>query len=196
MKISKNKLKKIILEELRNYYVDLGVNRGQPTDDKKLIKKFYRQKALQHHPDHGGDEDKMKTINAAGQTLLNPERKTKYDGELYRNAIAYKNKNPNANFHGDTGLNLSAQSLKKLADMANISTSQAQSGRNNLDNITKFYKLQAKILKGIYNKFMDAVKQKNLQAMTNFRKLHSEVGKIQKGDFETLNDYSQFAKFA
>tara|TARA_R100000951_G_scaffold57589_2_gene48363 strand:+ start:572 stop:1162 length:591 start_codon:yes stop_codon:yes gene_type:complete len=196
MKISKNKLKKIILEELRNYYVDLGVNRGQPTDDKKLIKKFYRQKALQHHPDHGGDEDKMKTINAAGQTLLNPERKTKYDGELYRNAIAYKNKNPNANFHGDTGLNLSAQSLKKLADMANISTSQSQSGRNNIDNITKFYKLQAKISKGIHNKFMDAAKQNNLQAMTNFRKLHAEVGKIQKGDFETLNDYSQFAKFA
>lgn len=203
MKISKAKLKQIILEELRNYYSDLDVNDGQPTDDIKLIKKTYRQRALQNHPDRGGDVEKMQKINAAGETLLKPAEKTKYDAELYRAAIEYKKKKPNARFDAFTGLNLSDESLKKLADMANISRPQTQSAgtdsspekqknRSNED----FYRKLSKIRQGIFNRFQDAMNRKDLDAGNNFFKIYNELSNISVGDFEALDPYSIFAKFA
>jgi len=188
MKISKAKLRQIILEELRNYYDDLDLNDGQPTDDVKLIKKTYRQKALQNHPDRGGDVEKMQKINVAGQTLLDPAEKAKHDAELYRHAIEFKKQKPEANFDARYGLNLSDESLKKLADMAGISEPPA-------DNID-FANLQHKIRQGIYNRFMDVMKQGNYESAMSFKNIYDQVNNIRDGDFKALERYYDFAKFA
>ena len=39
-----------------NYYDILGVGRDAPIDE---IKKAYRKKAIEHHPDKGGDEEEF-----------------------------------------------------------------------------------------------------------------------------------------
>ena len=66
--------------EKRDYYEVLGVGRGASLDE---IKKAYRKKALQYHPDKNpGDaeaEAKFKGVNEAYQVLSNKDRRAAYD---------------------------------------------------------------------------------------------------------------------
>jgi DnaJ family protein A protein 2 len=58
------------------YYDLLGVDKNASQDD---IKKAYRKKALQCHPDKGGDPDTFKAVNEAYDVLSNEEKKNIYD---------------------------------------------------------------------------------------------------------------------
>ena len=49
----------------------LGVS---PSADWAEIQSAYRRKAKVHHPDHGGDEDAMRALNEAYQTLKRMKR--------------------------------------------------------------------------------------------------------------------------
>ncbi|MEK7584175.1 MAG: DnaJ domain-containing protein, partial [Patescibacteria group bacterium] len=61
----------------KDYYQILGVDRTATEDD---IKKAFRKKAHEHHPDKdGGDETKFKEINEAYQTLGNKQKRGQYD---------------------------------------------------------------------------------------------------------------------
>lgn len=64
----------------RDYYEVLGVSKNASADE---IKKAYRKKALQYHPDKNpGDkeaEDKFKEAAEAYEVLRNPEKKQRYD---------------------------------------------------------------------------------------------------------------------
>lgn len=64
-----------------DYYEVLGISKGVSADE---IKKAYRKKALEWHPDkHSGDkteaEKKFKEINEAYQVLSDPKKKQAYD---------------------------------------------------------------------------------------------------------------------
>ncbi len=62
------------------FYDTLGVSRDASADD---IKKAYRKKAMESHPDrHGGDKAKeaeFKRINEAYATLSDAQKKAHYD---------------------------------------------------------------------------------------------------------------------
>lgn len=61
----------------KDYYKILGVDKGASADD---IKKAFRQKAHQCHPDKaGGDEAKFKELNEAYQVLGNAQKRSQYD---------------------------------------------------------------------------------------------------------------------
>jgi hypothetical protein len=61
-------LENLFAEELAKEHLDiLGVQPGASPED---IKAAYRRKAREHHPDHGGDEETMKQLNAAKAMLL------------------------------------------------------------------------------------------------------------------------------
>ena len=64
----------------RDYYEVLGVSRGASLEE---IKKAYRKKAIENHPDkHKGDpgaEEKFKEINEAYSVLSNKDKRTAYD---------------------------------------------------------------------------------------------------------------------
>ncbi|MFA6304799.1 MAG: molecular chaperone DnaJ [Patescibacteria group bacterium] len=61
----------------KDYYQTLGVNKNATQDE---IKKAFRKKAHEHHPDKGGgNEAKFKEINEAYQVLGNAEKKQRYD---------------------------------------------------------------------------------------------------------------------
>ena len=56
------------------FYNLLGVEKNADTDQ---IKKAYRKKAMQHHPDRGGDEETFKEISRAYE-VLSDQQKEKY----------------------------------------------------------------------------------------------------------------------
>ena len=67
-------------ENKRDYYEVLGVNKTASEDE---IKKAYRQKVKQYHPDlHPDDkeaEEKFKEVNEAYEVLSDPDKKGRYD---------------------------------------------------------------------------------------------------------------------
>lgn len=73
------------MAEKRDYYEVLGVDKSSSADD---IKKAYRKKAMQYHPDrwvNGSDEEKkdaeekFKEAAEAYEVLSNPDKKARYD---------------------------------------------------------------------------------------------------------------------
>jgi len=87
-----------------DYYKILGVDKNA---DDKAIKKAYRKKALEHHPDKNPDnteaEEKFKRISEAYEVLSDPQKKAHYD-RLGHNAFKSRGngRNPfgSTNTHG------------------------------------------------------------------------------------------------
>ncbi len=50
----------------RDYYEVLGIDKNASADE---IKKAFRRKAVEFHPDRGGDEAKFKEVNEAYEVL-------------------------------------------------------------------------------------------------------------------------------
>jgi DnaJ-class molecular chaperone len=59
-----------------DHYATLGINKSASPDD---IKRAYRKLASQHHPDKGGDTATFQKIQAAYETLSDPNKKQQYD---------------------------------------------------------------------------------------------------------------------
>ena len=68
------------MADKRDYYEVLGLQKSASADD---IKKAYRKKAKEYHPDlHPGDKDceaKFKEVNEAYEVLSDPDKRAKYD---------------------------------------------------------------------------------------------------------------------
>ncbi len=60
----------------RDYYEVLGVSKSASADE---LKKAFRKKAIEFHPDKGGDEAKFKEVNEAYEVLGNPDKRKRYD---------------------------------------------------------------------------------------------------------------------
>lgn len=61
---------------MSDLYAVLGVAAEASPDD---IKRAYRRKAREHHPDAGGDEERFKEVTRAYEVLSDPERRRRYD---------------------------------------------------------------------------------------------------------------------
>lgn len=59
-----------------DYYKLLGVSKTASADE---IKKAFRKKAHEHHPDKGGDADHFKKVNEAYQVLSDAQKRRQYD---------------------------------------------------------------------------------------------------------------------
>lgn len=56
---------------MNNYYAVLGVNPNASPDE---IKRAYKKKVMQHHPDRGGDVKQFQQVQDAYEALLNPQK--------------------------------------------------------------------------------------------------------------------------
>lgn len=84
----------------RNYYDVLGVARNADDDE---IKRAFRQKAKQYHPDANPDsptaEARFKEVNEAYEVLSDDDKRSAYDrfGENWRQYQGFNGQNPYAN---------------------------------------------------------------------------------------------------
>lgn len=80
-------------------YQILGVEKNASKDE---IKKAFRKLAHEHHPDHGGDQEKFKEINAAYQILSDDQKRQQYDqfGQTFDGAQGF----PGGGFGGAQGM--------------------------------------------------------------------------------------------
>ncbi|MGI8566324.1 MAG: J domain-containing protein [Pyrinomonadaceae bacterium] len=60
----------------KDYYSILGADES---DEAGVIERRYKRLAVRHHPDRGGDEEKMKTINEAYRVLGDEAARRAYD---------------------------------------------------------------------------------------------------------------------
>ena len=64
------------MSERIDYYAELGVEKLASLTE---IKKAYRNLAMQHHPDKGGDAEKFKKLSQSYEVLSDPEKRRQYD---------------------------------------------------------------------------------------------------------------------
>lgn len=67
-------------DDTKDFYAILGAERDTPQGE---IDRLYKRLAVKHHPDRGGDEEAMKTINEAYRTLGNTAQRDMYDAERF-----------------------------------------------------------------------------------------------------------------
>lgn len=79
----------------KDYYKILGVDRNA---DVQAVKKAYRKRALETHPDSGGNKEEFAEVAEAYEVLSNPEKKQMY--EQYGSEAA-TNPNMARGFQGD-----------------------------------------------------------------------------------------------
>ena len=65
-------------DSTKDYYRELGV---RPDASPKVIDRAYRSQARKRHPDRGGSEEEMKSLNEAHDVLSDPATRRAYDRE-------------------------------------------------------------------------------------------------------------------
>lgn len=146
---------------MKDYYSTLGVSK---TASQEEIKAAYRKLAAKHHPDRGGDKELFQEVQAAYDTLGDPEKRQQYDNPVRQQFYSnFGQSEPNfedlfsafrrANFYDDIFGPKSRRRNKTLNLQTSISLEDAFNGKELIANVTlpngKDQTLQIKIPPGI-----------------------------------------------
>lgn len=107
-----------------DYYATLGVEPSAPLSE---IKKAYKRKASQHHPDKGGDEAEFKKVQEAYETLSDQQKRHEYDNpNPFGGQDPFGQHGPFGGFHQPFGHPHFNQQVKNPDGITGVSISLAQ----------------------------------------------------------------------
>jgi hypothetical protein len=78
-------------DDSKDYYSILGADEEASQSD---IERLYKRLAVRHHPDRGGDEEEMKSLNEAYGVLRDETARQAYDAERRKPAEPYAAPHP------------------------------------------------------------------------------------------------------
>jgi curved DNA-binding protein CbpA len=87
-------------------YAELGIERGATPDE---IKKAYRKRASEVHPDKGGTNEQFQSANMAYEILINEDRRARYDSGESPESILDNSVDPAYNLLGSLFLQMIEQ---------------------------------------------------------------------------------------
>tara|TARA_R110002012_G_scaffold19356_3_gene69946 strand:+ start:931 stop:1545 length:615 start_codon:yes stop_codon:yes gene_type:complete len=204
MKINNETLRRIIKEEIFDYYSRLEL---PVTDDQGLIKKSYRKMAMKTHPDKGGKLQDFQGVQQSYAILSDTEKKAELDKGLLDSAIKQNKEKPGMNYDGTTALRLSDENLAALRKIVGSGQDSQQGGGSpsgdNFDQMMQqmkrdhekkeqFYDLKNKIFNAVSDKSNEWIKQGNYENAQNFMKIMQQVLAAKK--MEDLKNYMGFAR--
>tara|TARA_R110001592_G_C12859763_1_gene722705 strand:- start:57 stop:671 length:615 start_codon:yes stop_codon:yes gene_type:complete len=204
MKINNETLRRIIKEEIFDYYSRLEL---PVTDDQGLIKKSYRKMAMKTHPDKGGNKKDFQGVQQSYAILSDTEKKAELDKGLLDSAIKQNKEKPGMNYDGTTALRLSDENLAALRKIVGSGQDSQQGGGSpsgdNFDQMMQqmkrdhekkeqFYDLKNKIFNAVSDKSNEWIKQGNYENAQNFMKIMQQVLAAKK--MEDLKNYMGFAR--
>jgi curved DNA-binding protein CbpA len=73
-------------ESHKDYYEILGANEHTSQRD---LERLYKRMAARHHPDKGGSDEEMKSLNEAYSVLRNSETRNEYDAQRAKPAANF-----------------------------------------------------------------------------------------------------------
>ena len=204
MKINNETLRRIIKEEIFDYYSRLEL---PVTDDQGLIKKSYRKMAMKTHPDKGGNKEDFQGVQQSYAILSDTEKKAELDKGLLDSAIKQNKEKPGANYDGTTALRLSDENLAALRKIVGSGQDSQQGGASpSGDNFVQmmqqmkrdhekkeqFYDLKTKIYNAVSDKVTALIEQGNYDYAKNFMKILMQINVAKT--MEDLEDYKGFAR--
>lgn len=68
-------------DSTKDYYKVLGADENAPRSE---IERLYKRLAVEHHPDRGGDEEEMKSLNEAYGVLRDEVARRAYDAQRFK----------------------------------------------------------------------------------------------------------------
>ncbi|HKQ99771.1 MAG TPA: DnaJ domain-containing protein [Pyrinomonadaceae bacterium] len=95
-----------LYDSTKDYYSILGAEEDASPGD---IERLYKRLAVRHHPDRGGDEEEMKSLNEAYGVLRDKEARKAYDAERLKPAA-----DPDHEIHTSPPLEVSAAAGQSL----------------------------------------------------------------------------------
>ncbi len=73
-------------ESHKDYYEILGANEHTSQRD---LERLYKRMAARHHPDKGGSDEEMKSLNEAFSVLRNEQSRQEYDAQRSKPAVGF-----------------------------------------------------------------------------------------------------------
>src|SRR6267142_1026341 len=73
-------------DSTKDYYEILGANERTSARD---LERLYKRVAAERHPDRGGSEEAMKSLNEAYSVLRNKQTRNEYDSERVKSEISF-----------------------------------------------------------------------------------------------------------
>jgi len=113
---------------VENYYEILGVPETATQDE---IKKAYRKKAIEHHPDKGGSEETFKKVATAYDTLGDENKRRDYDNRKnnpFGNNGGFQGFNPFEDFFGGNFFKQRKRTVPEKLVEVNIGTIESFNG--------------------------------------------------------------------